>query len=48
MSARRLRGFALVTAVSLVLVPEGFIPMHDDAATHAFATQYLVPLLGPE
>jgi AcrR family transcriptional regulator len=35
-------------AVSLVLVPEGFIPMHDDAATHAFATKYLVPLLGPE
>jgi AcrR family transcriptional regulator len=35
-------------AVSLVLVPEGFIPMHDDAATRAFATKYLVPLLGPE
>jgi TetR/AcrR family transcriptional repressor of uid operon len=35
-------------AVSLVLVPAGFIPMHDDTATHAFATKYLVPLLGPE
>ena len=35
-------------AVSLVLSPDGFIPMHDDAATRAFATQYLVPLLGPE
>lgn len=35
-------------AVSLILIPEGFIPMHDDAATHAFAAQYLVPLLGPE
>jgi TetR/AcrR family transcriptional regulator, repressor for uid operon len=35
-------------AMSLVLVPEGFIPMHDDAATRAFATKYLVPLLGPE
>ena len=35
-------------AVSLVLVPEGFIPMHDDAATRAFATKYLVPLLGSE
>ncbi|HUS22816.1 MAG TPA: helix-turn-helix domain-containing protein [Aeromicrobium sp.] len=35
-------------AVSLVLVPEGFIPMHDDAATRAFATKYLVPLLGLE
>jgi AcrR family transcriptional regulator len=34
-------------AVSLVLSPDGFIPMHDDAATRAFATQYLVPLLGP-
>jgi len=34
-------------AMSLVLVPEGFIPMHDDAATRAFATKYLVPLLGP-
>lgn len=35
-------------AVSLILIPDGFIPMHDDAATHAFAAQYLVPLLGPE
>lgn len=35
-------------AVSLVLSPDGFIPMHDDAATRAFATKYLVPLLGPE
>lgn len=35
-------------AVSLVLAPEGRIPMHDDAATQAFATKYLVPLLGPE
>lgn len=35
-------------AVSLVLVPDGRIPMHDDAATRAFATQYLVPLLGRE
>jgi AcrR family transcriptional regulator len=35
-------------AVSLVLVPDGFIPMHDDAATRAFATKHLVPLLGPE
>lgn len=35
-------------ALSLVLAPEGRIPMHDDAATRAFATTYLVPLLGPE
>lgn len=35
-------------AVSLVLAPDGFIPIHDDAATRAFATTYLVPLLGPE
>lgn len=35
-------------AVTLVLVPDGFIPMRDDAATRAFATKYLVPLLGPE
>lgn len=35
-------------AVSLVLMPDGFIPMHDDAATRAFATRYLVSLLGPE
>ena len=35
-------------AVSLVLVPDGRIPMHDDAATTAFATKYLVPLLGAE
>lgn len=35
-------------AVSLVLIPDGFIPMHDDAATHAFAARYLVPILGPE
>jgi AcrR family transcriptional regulator len=34
-------------ALSLVLAPEGRIPMHDDAATRAFATKYLVPLLGP-
>lgn len=33
-------------ALSLVLAPEGRIPMHDDAATRAFATTYLVPLLG--
>ncbi len=35
-------------ALSLVLAPEGRIPMHDDAATRAFATSYLVPLLGSE
>jgi TetR/AcrR family transcriptional regulator, repressor for uid operon len=35
-------------AISLVLAPEGRIPMHDDAATRAFATKYLVPLLGEE
>lgn len=35
-------------ALSLVLAPEGRIPMHDDAATRAFATTYLVPLLGDE
>lgn len=33
-------------ALSLVLAPEGRIPMHDDAAIRAFATTYLVPLLG--
>jgi hypothetical protein len=35
-------------ALSLVLAPDGRIPMHDDAATRAFATTYLVPLLGSE
>ena len=35
-------------ALSLVLAPDGRIPMHDDAATRAFATTYLVPLLGTE
>lgn len=35
-------------ALSLVLAPDGRIPMHDDAATRAFATAYLVPLLGRE
>lgn len=35
-------------ALSLVLAPEGRIPMHDDAATRAFAAAYLVPLLGTE
>ena len=35
-------------ALSLVLAPEGRIPMHDDAATREFATTYLVPLLGSE
>jgi AcrR family transcriptional regulator len=35
-------------AVSLVLVPAGFIPMHDESAMRAFALRYLVPLLGPE
>jgi TetR/AcrR family transcriptional repressor of uid operon len=35
-------------ALSLVLAPEGRIPMHDDAATRAFATTYLVPLIGRE
>jgi hypothetical protein len=33
-------------ALSLVLTPDGVIPMHDDDATRAFARQYLVPLLG--
>jgi TetR/AcrR family transcriptional regulator, repressor for uid operon len=33
-------------ALSLVLTPDGVIPMHDDDATRAFAKQYLVPLLG--
>jgi len=35
-------------ALSLVLAPEGRIPMHDDEATRAFALHYLVPLLGAE
>lgn len=35
-------------ALSLVLAPEGRIPMHDDVAIRAFARQYLVALLGPE
>lgn len=35
-------------ALSLVIVPEGRIPMHDSDAARAFATRYLVPLLGPE
>ncbi|KAA1419292.1 TetR/AcrR family transcriptional regulator [Nocardioides humilatus] len=35
-------------ALSLVLAPDGRIPMHDDAATREFATKYLVPLLGVE
>ncbi|WP_188111305.1 TetR/AcrR family transcriptional regulator [Nocardioides antri] len=35
-------------ALSLVLAPDGRIPMHDDEATRAFATKYLVPLLGEE
>ena len=35
-------------AMSLILVPEGRIPMQDDAATQAFAVKYLAPLLGPE
>ncbi len=35
-------------ALSLVLAPEGRIPMHDDVATRGFATTYLVPLLGSE
>ena len=35
-------------ALSLVLAPEGRIPMHDDAATRAFALKYLLPVLGPE
>ncbi len=35
-------------ALSLVLAPDGRIPMHDDVATRAFATRYLVPLLGGE
>jgi len=35
-------------ALSLVLAPQGRIPMHDDAATRAFATAYLVPILGSE
>jgi len=35
-------------ALSLVLAPEGVIPIDDDAATRAFALTYLVPLLGPE
>lgn len=35
-------------ALSLVLAPEGRIPMHDDTAIRTFATTYLVPLLGSE
>lgn len=35
-------------ALSLVLAPDGRIPMHDDVATRGFATRYLVPLLGGE
>ena len=35
-------------ALSLVIVPEGQIPIHDNAGARAFAARYLVPLLGPE
>lgn len=35
-------------ALSLILAPEGKIPMHDQAASRAFAATYLVPLLGRE
>jgi len=35
-------------ALSLVLAPDGMIPIDDDAATRAFALTYLVPMLGPE
>jgi AcrR family transcriptional regulator len=35
-------------ALSLVIVPEGRIPIEDADATRAFATRYLVALLGPE
>lgn len=35
-------------ALSLVIVPEGHIPIHDTARARAFAARYLVPLLGPE
>lgn len=35
-------------ALSLVIVPEGRIPIHDYAAARTFAARYLVPMLGPE
>lgn len=35
-------------ALSLVIVPEGQIPIHDHAAARTFAARYLVPMLGPE
>lgn len=35
-------------ALSLVLAPDGAIPMHEDEATRGFARKYLVPLLGDE
>jgi AcrR family transcriptional regulator len=35
-------------ALSLVIVPEGQIPIHDNAGARAFAARYLVPMLGPE
>lgn len=35
-------------ALSLVIVPEGHIPIHDFEAARTFAARYLVPMLGPE
>lgn len=35
-------------ALSLIVSPEGRIPMHDQEAVRAFAEQYLMPILGPE
>lgn len=35
-------------ALSLVIAPEGKIPIHDPAAARAFAARYLLAMLGPE
>lgn len=35
-------------ALSLIVAPDGKIPMHDEQASRAFALTYLVPLLGRE
>jgi hypothetical protein len=35
-------------ALSLVIAPEGKIPIHDKSAARAFAARYLVAMLGPE
>lgn len=35
-------------ALSLIVAPDGKIPMHDEQASRAFALTYLVPMLGHE